>query len=135
MFEEEEGLELAEAVKEVIKTMAFTQRLGSSRTLQRAYPGWGTCFRCQCPWSVVEPCIVQFDAEEGGWKHGAFAVCVLCWAELGNAKERIPYYHALVKQWDEDNSVEDVQGTMDSIAAAVVTASLEEMEGAGQRPD
>lgn len=57
-------------------------------------PGYGTCYRCERPWTVCNGHTTMYNDS-----NGAFPLCEECWKEL-LPTERWPYYKRLVISWD-----------------------------------
>ena len=66
-------------------------------TSQRDGLTW--CGYCETTWTWVEPHTTMHNNSQG-----AFALCELCWQELGTNERRLPYYeeyHGERKEWPE----------------------------------
>lgn len=59
------------------------------------YPGFGSCGRCDRPWSVCECHTTNYSGSGYG---GCFPLCEECWSEL-TPQTRLPYYRDLVDWW------------------------------------
>jgi len=64
--------------------------------LQLDFPSFSTCGRCRWPWAVVRLHSTHFDSNRG-----MFPLCEDCWTELQTPEDRMPYYDALIAEWDE----------------------------------
>lgn len=81
-----------------------------AKRLRLRHPGWGTCGRCGTPWACTEGHSTPYEWSGYRWQpRGAiecrvsssmFPLCELCWQELETPEARLPYYEALVLEWN-----------------------------------
>lgn len=85
------------------------RRVRARTTLRKLAPGYGTCGRCETPWSFTKSHSTTYEWQatrnrrgqlEATEKRGMFPLCEDCWQELGTTDERLPYYLELVAMWD-----------------------------------
>lgn len=70
--------------------------------LNRFYPGYGTCGRCQRNWKICQYHNTDYVEDESSG-HGCFPLCEACWQEL-TIEQRLPYYRALWQEWNDQVS-------------------------------
>lgn len=73
------------------------QRIINAKCIQRLHSLWpscGWCQRCKFPWRIVKGHHTPLSDGRKMWP-----LCEDCWAELGTAKKRLPYYRMLFKSW------------------------------------
>ena len=88
----------------------------AGRISRLLFPGYGSCGRCRTVWALVRPHYTEYDSEwvdysgEGsppepggspvvlgrGHSRGVGPLCEKCWAGLGSATARWPYYEELI---------------------------------------
>ena len=61
---------------------------------QMLYPGYGTCYRCGLPWSIVKEHTTRYTELKG-----IFPLCGKCWRDLNTPENRMPYYRQLYNSW------------------------------------
>lgn len=66
--------------------------------------GYGTCLRCDYPWSHVDGHSTQYSNSSG-----CFPLCEECWQELATPEARMPFYRLLWERWRSDSP--DSNGT------------------------
>ena len=66
-----------------------------SRTANYLYPEYGSCYKCNLPWSIVANHNTYYTKS-----NGCFPLCEKCWKGLGSPENRMPYYMKLVDYWD-----------------------------------
>jgi hypothetical protein len=72
--------------------------LPRSLTNRVLHPGYGCCGHCHRTWDVVRPHYTDYLPGRG-----CFALCEPCWETLGSPEDRLPFYEALLSEWDTDN--------------------------------
>lgn len=81
------------AIQQADTSLFWRRTLGTFEQVR--HPGYSTCTRCWRPWATVEGHRTMYTEQ-----HGLFPLCEWCWHTLGSPHERLPYYLALVAQWE-----------------------------------
>jgi hypothetical protein len=67
------------------------------KALARKIPtnhGYSTCGSCDLPWWVVDGASVSM-----GGGRGMFAICLMCWNDIGDPEKILPFYKAVYDKW------------------------------------
>lgn len=110
-----------EQLQEKYRNASYDERKRKSYDERAAYPSHSTCKRCGLPWAVVPNRSIQYG------NGGCFAICEMCWDELGTAEKRIPYYLALLDSWLRWG-VEDYDGEEHAMRATIIAEDLDPHE-------
>lgn len=84
-------------ISQILKWFKGDERIGKKS--QWMHPGWGSCYKCQTTWNLVDNHTTNYTSSSG-----CFPLCELCWSELTISK-RIPFYHQLLDEWFKDKTL------------------------------
>lgn len=74
----------------------------------------GTCLCCGKPWGKVKKHVTQHSEKEA-----TFPLCENCWAGM-SPKDRLPFYEALIIQWEQIDGYTITAAEREEIRAAVL---------------
>jgi hypothetical protein len=109
----------------VVLALYFWRRLGQMRRGST----WGYCLRCARPWGGRGKTAYHqtwFGKKLFGTRgaFGIFPLCEDCWAELGTAVRRLPFYRRLQRKWVKVGAAGDLT-QWEEIEAAVRREEVE----------